>query len=296
MSSHLHLSRCFTLATLAAALAACTVAPTHNSDPLQKVNRKVFAFNQFADKAVVRPVAKGYTKVTTPPIRAHVSDFFTNLRTPVTIVNESLQGRPNAAADSLARFLINSTAGVLGVFDPASKLDVPKHSTDFGVTLADWGVPQGPYLVLPFLGPTTLRDVWHFPVDSYADPLAWYIREHDLKWHAEYAPEGLYLVTVRADLLPYDKMLDSAYDPYAFMRDAYLQRRLSMNYHGNPPLSAIEELQGTSPAQNPDQGQDLDQLLKQQEQYEKTHGGSGNPQQPPAAASSAPPPATSADH
>ncbi|MGH8145361.1 MAG: MlaA family lipoprotein [Rhodanobacteraceae bacterium] len=281
------------IAALTALLGACAVAPARNDDPLQKLNRKMFAFNQSVDKAVMRPVAKGYVKVTTPGMRDHIGDFFANLRTPITIVNEVLQGRPGPALDALARFMINSTAGVLGFFDPATELGVPQHSTDFGVTLADWGVPQGPFLVLPLLGPTTLRDVWRLPVDTYADPMTWYTRNHSVVWH-QYAPEAVYFVNTRAGLLPYDKLLDSVFDPYAFVRDAYLQSRLYMNYHGNPPLSAIDQLQGTSPSEN--QEQNINQLLKQQEQYEKTHGGvpaSSSSSTPAAAASAAPPPASS---
>lgn len=258
------------LAALASALAACAVAPPRTDDPLQNFNRKVFKFNQFADKVAIRPVARTYVRITGPRQREHISDFFTNLRTPVTIINEALQGRPGPALDSTARFLINSTAGVLGFFDPATRLDVPQHSTDFGVTLARWGVPEGPYLVLPFIGPTTLRDVWRLPVDSYFDPLGWYARDHDFRWRAQYLPSVFYLVTLRASALPLDPMLDSAYDPYAFLRDAYRQHRLYQIYHGNPPMSAIEELQGTTPGDNGDQ--DIDLLLLQQQQYEQTHG------------------------
>ena len=228
-------------------------------------------------------------KVTTPALRTHVGDFFTNLRSPITIVNEALQGRPGPALDELARFMINTTGGVLGFFDPATRLDVPKHSTDFGITLADWGAPSGPYLVLPFFGPSTLRDVWQIPVDSYVSPMWWFAREHNLWAHAEYAPEAMYFVNLRASLLSYDKLLDSAYDPYTFMRDAYLQHRLYMVYHGNPPLSAIEQSQGSSPAQ--EKGNGIEQLLQQQEQYEKTHGGGAGA---PAAASTSTQPPTSA--
>ena len=265
---------------------------------MQNFNRKMFKFNMFADEVAIRPVAKTYVRVTGPKGREHISDFFTNLRTPVTIVNEVLQGRPGPALDSTARFLINSTAGVLGFFDPATHLDVPQHTTDFGVTLAHWGVPEGPYLVLPFVGPTTLRDVWRLPVDSYFDPLSWYARDHDFRWHAQYAPSLFYLVTLRASALPLDSILDSSYDPYAFMRDAYRQHRLYEIYYGNPPMSVIEELQGTSPSQENDQ--DIDRLLQQQQQYEKTHGvnktapaSSGSAAAPAASSSVNPPPPSS---
>lgn len=278
------------VAALAGALAACAVAPPRTDDPLQNFNRKMFAFNQFADKVAIRPAAKAYTKVTGPKGRVLISNFFANLRTPVTIVNEVLQGRPEPALQSTGRFVINTTVGFLGFFDPASDMQLTAHPTDFGVTLAHWGLPEGPYLVLPFVGPTTLRDVWRLPVDSYFDPLGWYARDHDFAWHAQYLPSAVYLVTLRASALPIDSMIDSSYDPYAFVRDAYRQHRLYEIYYGNPPMAAIEELQGTTPDENGDQA--IDQLLQQQQQYEQSHG--INPNAAPAPAGSAPAPASSA--
>ncbi len=285
-----------TVAALACALGACAVAPPRTDDPWQPFNRKMFAFNMVADKVAIRPVAEAYVKVTGPKGRVLIGDFFANLRTPVTVANEVLQGRPLPALQSTGRFAINTTFGVLGLFDPASDMHLPAHPTDFGVTLARWGVPEGPYLVLPFVGPTTARDVWRLPVDSYFDPMAWYAREHDFQWHAEYLPSAAYLVTLRASALPLDPMIDSAFDPYAFVRDAYRQHRLYEVYFGNPPLSAIEELQGTAPGEGHDQ--DIDQLLQQQQQYETQHGVSAagtpaaaGPAATPAGAASVAPPA-----
>jgi len=276
------------VAALTFVLTACAVAPPRHDDPLQNFNRDMFAFNRFADKVAIRPAAEAYVKVTGPKGRILIGNFFANLRTPVTIINEVLQGRPGPALQSTGRFLINTSVGFLGIFDPASEMQLPAHPTDFGVTLAHWGMPEGPYLVLPLVGPTTLRDVWRLPVDSYFDPMGWYSREHDLKWHAQYLPSTAYLVTLRASALPIDPMIDSSYDPYAFTRDAYRQHRLYEIYYGNPPLSAIEQLQGTSPDENQDS--DIDQLLQQQQQYEKTHGINDNAA--PAPAGSAPPPAS----
>ena len=270
---------------LVAALAACAVAPPRTDDPLQNFNRKIFAFNQVADKVAIRPVAKAYVKVTGPKERVLIGNFF-------AIINEVLQGRPGPALQSTGRFVINSTVGFLGVFDPASDMRLPAHPTDFGVTLAHWGVPEGPYVVLPLIGPTTLRDVWRLPVDSYFDPMGWYVREHDLKWHAQYLPSIAYLVTLRASALPLDPVLDSSYDPYAFLRDAYRQHRLYQIYYGNPPMSAIEELQGTSPSEQNDQ--DIDQLLQQQQQYEKAHGVNENAAPASSASTAAAAPASSA--
>jgi phospholipid-binding lipoprotein MlaA len=285
---HSRLAHRIVIALLVGMLGACAVAPPRTDDPLHNFNRRMFAFNRFADKVAIRPAAKAYVKITGPKERVLIGNFFENLRTPVTIINEVLQGRPGPALQSTGRFLINTTLGFLGFFDPASQMRLPAHPTDFGVTLAHWGVPEGPYLVLPFIGPTTLRDVWRLPVDSYFDPMGWYAREHDLKWHAQYLPSVVYLVTLRANALSIDPVLDSSYDPYAFVRDAYRQHRLYQIYYGNPPLSAIERLQGTSPDENDDS--DIDELLQQQQQYERAHGidhGAG-----PASAGSVPPPAS----
>jgi|SRR6185312_2492582 len=281
------LAHCILIAALASVLTGCAVAPPRTDDPLQNFNRRMFALNRVADKVAIRPVAKAYVKVTGPKERVLIGNFFANLRAPVTIINEVLQGRPEPALQSTGRFVINSTVGFLGFFDPASEMRLPAHPTDFGVTLAHWGVPEGPYLVLPLVGPTTLRDVWRLPVDSYFDPMGWYSREHDFKWHAQYLPSLAYLVTLRASALPIDPVIDSSYDPYAFMRDAYRQHRLYEIYYGNPPLAAIEQLQGTSPGENNDA--DIDQLLQQQQQYEKTHGINNNAA--PASAGSVPAPA-----
>jgi phospholipid-binding lipoprotein MlaA len=288
------------IACLAGALAACAVAPPRTDDPLQSFNRKMFAFNRFADKAAIRPAAKAYVKVTGPKERILIGNFFSNLRTPITIVNEVLQGRPGPALQSTGRFLINTTVGFLGVFDPASEMKLPPHPTDFAVTLAHWGVPEGPFLVLPFIGPTTARDVWRLPVDSYFDPLGWYARNHDFRWNAQYLPNLAYLVTLRANALPLDPIIDTSYDPYAFTRDAYRQNRLYQVYYGNPPLSAIEQLQGTAPGQ--ENGEDLDKLLEQQKAYEHSHGlnqngmpasGGSSAQPAPAASNGLPAPPTS---
>lgn len=289
---HSHIVQSVIVAGLAAFLAACAVAPPRTDDPLQKFNRKMFAFNQVADKVAIRPAAKAYVKITGPKERVLISNFFSNLRSPVTIINDVLQSRPGPALETTGRFAVNTTVGILGFFDPASAMRLPANPTDFGVTLAHWGVPEGPYLVLPFVGPTTARDIWELPVDSYLDPLGWYARDYSFAWHAQYLPSAVYLLTLRADLLPYDKLLTSAYDPYAFMRDAYRQHRLYEIYYGNPPLSAMEELQGTSPGA--DNSDDIEQLLEQQHAYEKTHGINDSGTPAPASSTAQPAHASSA--
>ncbi|MGN6314294.1 MAG: MlaA family lipoprotein [Rhodanobacteraceae bacterium] len=270
------------IAALALLAGCATVPPPRTDDPLQHFNRKMYAFNRTADKVAIRPVAVAYRKVTTPKAREHISDFFSNVRMPITIVNDLLQAHPVDALKSSGRMAVNTTLGLLGFFDPASNMNLPLDETDFGVTLAHWGVPEGPFLVLPLIGPTTARDVWRLPVDSYFDPLSWYAREHDFELHAEYFPSLAYLVTLRSRGIDAEGFLNSAYDPYIFERDAYRQRRIYEIYHGDPPASVIERFQGIN-----DNSDDIDQLLQQQHEYEKQHGIKGG---------AVPAPATSSGH
>lgn len=259
-------SRLLPLAALAL-LAGCTIAKPRTDDPLEKFNRKVYTFNDTVDKAVIRPVAVGYRKVTNPPVRRSVSDFFTNIRMPITVANDLLQARPKQALQSTGRFLVNLTLGLGGFFDPASQLGIPLEDNDFGVTLARWGVPDGDYLVLPLVGPTTVRDVWRMPVDSYFfDPLSIYAHNHDYKYGQQFLPQMMYLVTLRSRGIDAESFLESAYDPYVFMRDAYRQRRLYQIYDGNPPAEVIQQMQGLN-----DDNFDPEQLLDEQHQWENKH-------------------------
>lgn len=252
-----------------ALLAACHVAPPRTDDPNEKFNRKVYAFNDKLDKAVIRPVAVGYRKITNPPVRTAISDFYTNIRLPITVANDLLQARPKQALQSTSRFVVNLTIGFLGFKDPASLLGLPLEENDFGVTLARWGVPEGDFLMLPFVGPTTVRDVWRLPVDSYFfDPISYYSRNHDFKYGQQYVPQVLYLVTLRSRGIDAESFLASAYDPYVFMRDAYRQQRLYKNYYGNPPPEAIEQMQGL----NDNQDFDPDKLLEEQHSWERKNG------------------------
>jgi len=266
------LSRLVPLAVLTL-LVGCAIAKPRTDDPLQNFNRKAYAFNNSLDKAVIRPVAVGYRKVTNPPVRRSVSDFFTNIHMPITVANDLLQARPVPALQGTGRFLVNLTLGIGGFFDPATKMGIPLNETDFGITLARWGVPEGDFLMLPFVGPTTMRDVWRLPVDSYFfDPLSYFSRNHSFHYGQYYIPQVLYLVQLRAQAIDAESFLQSAYDPYAFLRDAYRQQRLSMLYDGNPPADVIEQMQGLD-----QKGFDPDQLLQEQQQWEKK-----NPQQQPA--------------
>lgn len=257
--------RCLPLLAVAL-LAGCSIAKPRTDDPHEQFNRKVYAFNDSVDKAVIRPVAVGYRKVTNPPVRRAVSDFFTNIRMPITVANDLLQARPMQAARSTGRFLVNLTLGVGGFFDPASQLGLPLEDNDFGITLARWGVPEGDFLMLPLIGPTTVRDVWRLPVDSYFfDPLSYYSRNHSFKAGQYYLPSVLYLVTLRARAIDAESFLQSAYDPYAFLRDAYRQQRIYQIYDGNPPTDVIEQMQGLK-----DKNFDPEELLDEQHKWEKS--------------------------
>ena len=247
-----------------ALLAGCKIAPPRTDDPYESFNRKSYAVNDALDKTFIRPVAVGYRKITNPPVRRAFSDFFTNIRMPITVANDLLQAKPKAAAVGTGRFLVNLTLGVGGFFDPASQLGLPLDDTDFGITLARWGVPEGPYLVIPLVGPTTARDVWRLPVDSYFfDPLSIYSRNHDFKDGQYYLPQVMYLVTLRSRGIDAESFLQSAYDPYVFIRDAYRQQRLYSLYDGNPPAEIIQQMQGLN-----EKGFDPDELLDEQHKWE----------------------------
>ena len=245
--------------------AGCATPMPRKDDPYENFNRKMYAFNDFADRVAIRPVAVGYRKITNDTSRRLISNFFANLESPITIANDLLQANPKEAFKATSRLVINSTIGLLGFFDPASEMSIDVSKTDFGVTLAKWGVPEGPYLVLPLIGSTTGRDIASFPVDRFLfDPLSWYARSHSFNYHAEYLPTTAYLVTLRSSAIDAEGLLEGVYDPYVFYRDAYRQRRLYKLYRGNPPMEAIQSLQGVDDV-------DVDALLKEQEKYEGQH-------------------------
>ncbi len=253
------------VAAIAAFTVGCATTPPapRRDDPYESFNRKMYAFNDFADRVAIRPVAMGYRKITNDTTRRLASNFFANVESPITIVNDLLQANPKNAFTATSRLLINTSIGVLGLFDPASEMGIDAHDTDFGVTLAKWGVPEGPYLVLPLVGSSTGRDIAAFPVDSFAlDPLHWYSNTHHFRFSAQYLPTVAYLVTLRSSAVDAEGLLEGVFDPYVFYRDAYRQRRLYRIYDGNPPIEAIQALQGTDDI-------DIDKLLKEQEKVEQ---------------------------
>ena len=199
-----------------------TITRPSEKDPLESYNRSVFEFNERLDRAVLKPVAVGYQKVVPDLVRTGVGNFFDNLRDGWSFVNNVLQAKPTAAADSALRFGVNTVVGIGGLFDVAGEMRIPRHTEDFGQTLGYWGVRSGPYLVLPLLGPSTVRDTAALPVDylvgnplQYFDPLG-----------LRLSLAGLRVVDTRADLLQTTSLLsDVALDKYTFVRDSYLQLR-----------------------------------------------------------------------
>lgn len=193
-----------------------------NPDPYESFNRSVYDFNVAFDNAIGKPVAKAYVKVIPSPVRRGVTNFYYNLWEPSSIINATLQGKFHKAASSTARFLINSTVGLLGLFDVAAKLDVPRQEEDLGQTLAVWGVPDGPYLMLPFLGPSNVRDTSGFVVEWFTTDMVPYLWEGS-EW---VVAAGIRLVDARASVLGLEEALEFQVDPYLFLRESYRQSRL----------------------------------------------------------------------
>jgi phospholipid-binding lipoprotein MlaA len=203
-----------------AAMAGCAAGPNPR-DPLEPFNRKVSEFNEGVDAVVLKPVATVYKKATPAIVRTGVSNFFSNIRDLWSFANSALQFKLQDATESLARFQVNTMFGLGGIIDVASELNIERHREDFGQTLGRWGMPPGPYIVLPLLGPSTLRDTMALPVDYRGDLLR-QVRpsaDRDLLY-------GLRAVDARANLLRIGGVIDeAALDKYSFTRDAYLQKR-----------------------------------------------------------------------
>lgn len=224
------------LRLLAAGVFVClqgcaTVAHPVASDPWESMNRSVFGFNDAVDRAVLKPVAAGYRAVTPNWLRKGVGNFFNNLQDVWSAVNNGLQGRGQDMGDSIGRVVVNSTIGLFGTVDVASSLNIDRHTADFGLTLGRWGLGPGPYVVLPILGPYTLREVGALPLDLKAD-LSQQLGNADTVT----AALVLKLVDTRAQYLQAGDVVEgAALDKYSFTRDAYLQRQRNRQYDGNPP-------------------------------------------------------------
>ena len=216
-------------------------------DPFESFNRSVTTFNDRVDQALLQPVARTYVKVTPDILQTGVKNFFGNLADVWSTVNNALQLKPQETVESLARVGVNTILGVGGVIDWASKMGIDRHTEDFGQTLGHWGVGSGPYLVLPLLGPSTLRDTVSLTMDFNGNPT------HRVKpASARYELMGLNLVSKRAQYLGLgDELNDLALDRYSFLRDVYLQKRLSDVWDGNPPEDTEES--GQDPQGDPTQ-------------------------------------------
>ena len=223
---------------LIAALLLTGCAGARNpADPLEPLNRSIYKFNDTLDKAVVKPVAQGYSAVMPSLGKMMVSNFFSNLDDVSVTLNDILQLKLAQAASDGMRFIVNSTVGVFGLIDVASMGPLKKHNEDFGQTLGSWGVGSGAYLMLPILGPSSVRDGIGRYVDSFPDPIT-QITEMQTR-NQVLISKG---ITKRAELLNQEKVLDDAMlDPYEFIRDAYLQRRINQVYDGNSPPTKYDD-------------------------------------------------------
>jgi phospholipid-binding lipoprotein MlaA len=225
-------------------LAGCATLPPSSSgavkpdprDPWERFNRASFKVNDALDRAILRPTARAYVKVTPRVVRTGVSNFFDNLETVSTLLNDALQGKIAAAGHDSARFLLNSTLGLGGLFDPATAAGIDKNDEDFGQTLGKWGVRSGPYLMVPLFGPSTMRDLPARAVDTFTDP-SHYLEDDSTR----YLITGVEVVDLRAGLLELDAQLNESFDRYAFVRNAWLQRREYKVQDGNVEDEVLDE-------------------------------------------------------
>ena len=205
-------------------------------DPLEPLNRSLYAINDAVDRYTLKPIARGYKAVVPAFARRGVTNFSQNLTTPRSAINNFLQGKPGPGFTDLGRFLLNSTFGLAGLVDIASEEGIPVYDEDFGQTLAVWGLPEGPYLFIPILGPNTLLDAVSIPIDILSDPLYHYDDSS--------VRDKLYVlraIDLRMRLLTAEGLLEDSKDPYLTLRESYLQNRRFQVYDGNPPGSDEEE-------------------------------------------------------
>ena len=229
----------FLLGLLSLTLFAGCASTNNPRDPLEPINRAVYKFNDTLDKIVMKPVATVYREVLPDIVRTGVTNFFNNLYDILTALNNLLQGKIVDAASDVGRIAVNTTIGLAGLIDLATEFGLEKHKEDFGQTLGRWGIGDGPYLQIPFFGPSSFRDALGAFVDFKVDPIYWIWRNDMATRNSMW---GLYFVNLRASLLDSTKILDeAALDPYEFQRDAYLQRRRNLVYDGNPPPQKEED-------------------------------------------------------
>jgi phospholipid-binding lipoprotein MlaA len=230
--------RVFVGLAVACLLAGCATLPPGERDPrdrFERTNRAIHRFNDALDRGVAKPVAKAYIKVTPAPVRTGFGNFFRNLGSTTVIVNDLLQLKLKEFATETVRLVVNTTLGIGGLFDPATQFGLPAGNEDFGQTLGRWGMPAGPYVVLPIFGPSSVRDTVGFVGDQFSDPKT-YVKDDPTRWSLT----GLSVVDTRADLLAAENLLDQANDPYSFIRNAYLQRREYLVKDGVVPEEEFE--------------------------------------------------------
>lgn len=233
------------LTATALSLAACATTSEEATatavyDPFEDWNRGVYAFNDGVDQAALEPVARGYRAVTNEPVRDGVSNFLTNLNQPIVFANTVLQGKPLASFDTATRFFVNSTIGVAGLFDVATALDVPEHREDFGQTLGTWGVPNGPYIVLPLLGASNLRDTVGFGVDNAFDPLNYATFEGDTAFRA--GRQVVNVISIRENVIEAVEILRDQPEPYVALRRNYTQQRSAAIRDGREQEDPFKDL------------------------------------------------------
>ncbi len=216
------------------ASSCATVTAPDERDPWESFNRSIYSFNDGFDRAIGRPVAEAYQFILPDPVETGISNFFSNLNDVIVFVNSLLQFKFYQAASDFSRIVTNTTFGIFGIFDVATHMDLPKHNEDFGQTLATWGVGDGAYLVLPFLGSSSARDATGLLFDTaLIFPIA-YVKDDEARWGLI----ALAAVDKRASLLEASRILDkSGVDPYVFVRDAYFQVRENLIHDGNPPTT-----------------------------------------------------------
>ncbi len=224
-----------------ALLGGCATVPPDAGknpiDPYERVNRQIFAFNDHFDRALVKPAAKGYTNVVPKPVRGCLANIFDNLFEITSMINSTLQGKPKAAGVNAGRFLMNSTVGVFGCFDVATHTGLERNKQYFALTMGHWGIGPGPYVVLPILGPSSVRDAFGEIPDYFTDPLSYVtpVKEYYLAYSVRF-------VDKRAQLLEATTLVEeAALDPYQFVRDAYLQRTRSRISGDSAPPPPEEE-------------------------------------------------------
>jgi phospholipid-binding lipoprotein MlaA len=227
------------VASVTLILAGCASRPEAKKDPRdpwEGFNRASYTFTDAVDRAVLKPTAKGYKAVAPQFVETGVSNFFSNLNQPTVIFNDLLQAKFRPALNDTGRFLVNTTIGVAGLWDPASRFGLDRNDEDFGQTLGKWGLTSGPYLWIPLMGPATVRDGFGRVFDQFTDPV-WYVERDAIR----YSLRGVNLIDSRARQLDLEETLESTFDRYAFIRNAYLQQREYAVTDGNAPPPSFDE-------------------------------------------------------